>query len=265
MLIFAVTLAACQRSPSSDTAATAGSLAAASSSSTPLELHVSNARYRIDVTYPPLSPEADVLMHTLHERTQAARAELMRALPNVSSLPAEARRPLQLMIDYTVAARTPVFVSVREQGMMDTGGAHPIPLDATFVFDMQHARLVTLDDLFTDPARARAWLSEAARKALYAKLLDKVPGGDKTPAKARKAWQDNMRAMIDAGTQPTAQNFKGFLIDGGGLASPPSLVLVFPPYQVAPYVYGAQTVRVPVQTFATLLKPAYRGAFGLAP
>ncbi|GAB3035087.1 DUF3298 and DUF4163 domain-containing protein [Oleiagrimonas citrea] len=230
-----------------------------------MQQHISTRRYRIDVTYPPLSPEADVLARALHARTEAARVDFMKGLPDPKTLPEFADRQLRMMIDYKVASRTPAFVSVREQGMIDTGGAHPIPLDGTFVFDLPHRRLVAFDDLFVDPVAARARLSVLARKALYAKLLDKVPGGDKTSAKVRKQWQDNMRGMIDDGTRPTAQNFGEFLVDGGGLDAPPSLVLVFSPYQVAPYVYGAQTVKVPLKDFASMLKPPYRGAFGLAP
>ncbi|RAP57412.1 RsiV family protein [Oleiagrimonas sp. MCCC 1A03011] len=265
----ATALTACQRSPeSSDAPGRSSSVnvpVAAATVSSALEQHISTRRYRIDVTYPPLSPEADVLARALHARTEAARVDFMKGLPDPKTLPEFADRQLRMMIDYKVASRTPAFVSVREQGMMDTGGAHPIPLDGTFVFDLPHRRLVAFDDLFVDPVAARARLSVLARKALYAKLLDKVPGGDKTPAKVRKQWQDNMRGMIDDGTRPTAQNFGEFLVDGGGLDAPPSLVLVFSPYQVAPYVYGAQTVKVPLKDFASMLKPPYRGAFGLAP
>lgn len=189
----------------------------------------------------------------------------MKALPDPERTPEFAHRQLQLKIDYRVASRTPAFISVREQGMMDTGGAHPVPLDGTFVFDIRAKRLVTLEDLFADPDTARATLAGYARTALEKRLLSKVPGGDRTPAKVRKVWQDNMRAMIVAGTRPTAGNFDGFLVDAGGLDRSGGLVLVFPPYRVAPYVYGPQTVDVPLKVFAGALKPAWRGAFGMAP
>jgi hypothetical protein len=272
--LFAVfALAACGRSPAPESpgapASTASTTAAASSTSVPESGlpadHAHTARYAITIDYPPLSPQADVLTQALHQRSQAAKRDFMQALPDPKQLPEFAHRQFQLIIHYKVASRTPAFISVREQGMMDTGGAHPVPLDGTFVFNARGKKLVALDDLFTDPQATRKTLAEFARKALEADLLKQVPGGDKTPAKARKIWQDNMRKMIEAGTQATAHHFNEFLVDAGGLDRSGGLVLVFPPYQVAPYVYGAQTVEVPLKVFADALKPAWRGTFGLAP
>jgi hypothetical protein len=222
--------------------------------------HAHTARYTIDISYPPLSPEADVLTRAMHQRGEAAKRALMQVVQA-----APAGRPVQLALVFEVASRTPRLLSVREKGLMDTGGAHPRPLIGTFVFDMQAKKLLSLDDLFNDPAKTRIQLAAFARRALYAKLLDKVPGGDKTPPKVRAEWQANMRGMIDPGTAPTPANFSHFLINSGSLDQSMSLTLVFPPYQVAPYVYGVQTVDVPLKVFAAGLRPAYRAAFGLAP
>jgi len=222
--------------------------------------HAHTARYTIDITYPPLSPEADALTRELHERGEAAKRDLMQI---VHAAPAGG--PARLAIVFEVASRTPRFLSVREKGYLDNGGVHPRPLIGTFVFDMREHKVLALGDLFSDPAKTRIQLAAYARRALYAKLLDKVPGGDKTPPKARAEWQANMRGMIDPGTAPTPANFSHFLINSGSLDQSMSLTLVFPPYQVAPYVYGVQTVDVPLKQFAADLKPEYRSAFGLAP
>jgi len=49
---------------------------------------------------------------------------------------------------------------------------------------------------------------------------------------------------------------------GASQAAPsPGLTLIFPPYQVAAYVYGTQTVDAPAAIFAKFLKPAYQGDF----
>jgi len=247
--------------PAQDTSAPSS----AASTSGPNGVHVDTERYAIDITYPPLSPQADALARILHQRAAAARRAFMKVVPEAGQHPALADRKLQLMLEFEVASRTPGFISVREKGAMDTGGAHPVPLIGTFVFDLKAKRTVSLDDLFSDPKAMRTTLAAYARKALHAKLLDKVPGGDKTSPEVRAQWQANMRGMIDPGTEPTAKNFSHFLIAGGGLDKPVSLTLVFPPYQVAPYVYGVQTVHVPLKVFAAGLKPRYRPAFGLAP
>jgi hypothetical protein len=218
--------------------------------------HASTARYKIAIDYPGLAPGANVLMQALHEHAAAAKREFMQALPDPQKFPEFASRQLQLLIDYRVTATSPAFISVRGKGMMDTGGAHPIPLDASFVFDRQALRLLSLDDLFEDPASVRKLLADFARKALEKKLLAQAPGKDEATPAVRQEWLDNMRRMIAAGTKPDAKDFGQFQVDAGGL------LLVFPPYQVAPYVYGTQTVAVPLEVFAGALKPHYRQAFG---
>lgn len=256
-------LAGCGRSSSPGQGGT--SPAAAASTSGPNGVHVRTKAYAIDITYPPLSPQADGLTRLLHQRAAAVRGDFMKAVADAGRAPVEDGHTRRLILEFEVASRTPGFLSVREKGLMDTGGAHPTPLIDTYVFDLRAGKRVMLDDLFTDPSGMRATLAAYARKALYAQLLDKVPGGDKTSPKVRAQWQANMRGMIDPGTEPTAKHFRRFLIGGGGLDRPLHLTLVFPPYQVAPYVYGVQTVDVPLKVFAGGLKPAYRPAFGLAP
>ncbi|HEX7342179.1 MAG TPA: RsiV family protein [Rhodanobacteraceae bacterium] len=225
------------------------------------DVHVDTRRYRIDIRYPRLPPAEAVLMKALHQQAAKVRHAFMQALPDPKQYPGLANRQLQLQLDFSVAARMPAFVSVREKGMADTGGAHPMPLDASFVFATRTGQLVTLDDLFTDPAKARQRFSDVACKALVAKLLAKVPGGARTPAKARAEWQSNMRQMITEGTAPTAQNISEFVVLAGAGDAASGIELIFPPYQVAPYVYGSQSVDVPVEAFADLLKPAWRGDF----
>jgi len=221
--------------------------------------HASTPRYAITIDYPALAPGADALMQALHEHAAAAKREFMLALPDPRQFPEFASRQLQLRIDYRVTASGPAFISVRGKGMMDTGGAHPLPLDASFVFDRQAQRVLGLDDLFVDPDAARRMLAVFARSALERKLLAQAPGTDEATPEARQEWLDNMRGMIDDGTRPEAKNFAEFQVDADGL------LLVFPPYQVAPYVYGTQTVAVPLAVFAATLKPRYRPAFGPPP
>lgn len=239
-------------------AATAASVAATSRQP---GVHLRTRRYRIDIDYPHLPTSDAVLAQALRQAGDAAQDKFRKALPDPKQYPAMANRQFTLKLDFSIAARMPAFVSVRERGMADTGGAHPMPMDASFVYAAKSGKLVTLDDLFTDPVRARQNLAKVARRALDTRLLAKVPGGARTPAKARKEWIANMRGMIEQGTAPTAQNFSEFVVLAGAGDKASGLQLIFPPYQVAPYVYGSQTVEVPVDAFAELLKPQYRGDF----
>lgn len=223
--------------------------------------HVDKKHYRIDIDYPGLPASAKVLADALHATADKAKREFMRGIPDPKQFPGLAHRQLQLKIDFSVAARMPRFISVRERGMADTGGAHPLPIEASFVYDTASDQVITLDDLFTDPDQARARFAKLARTQLEKKLLAKVPGGARTPEDARQEWTQNMRDMINAGTEPKSENFSEFAILAGAGDKASGLQLIFSPYQVAPYVYGTQSVDVPVDAFADLLKPAFRDGF----
>jgi hypothetical protein len=223
--------------------------------------HAKTRHYKIDINYPHLPGSEAVLSRALHKAGEEAKHEFMQGLPDPQKYPEVANRQMLLKVDFSVASRMPRFVSVREKGMADTGGAHPIPIVGTFVYDTKADKVITLDDLFTDSAKARQNLAQYARNSLEKTLLAKVPGGSETTSKARKEWTDNMREMIEGGTRPTAENFSDFVVLAGAGDKASALELVFSPYQVAPYVYGTQTVDVPVDSFADLLKPSYRDAF----
>ena len=269
----ALVLAGCSQPSAPDSTASSTVAPAASAPASPASAssaaslpgdHAQTKRYRIDISYPPLPASEQALSKALHQAGDKAKREFMSALPDPKEFPEWADRQLQLMLEFSVAARMPAFVSIREQGMADTGGAHPIPVDATFVYDTRAGKIMSLGDLFVDPEAARERLSQVARKSLEKKLLAKVPGGEHTTAKARKEWTTNMRKMIVEGTEPTAENFSEFVILAGAGDKASGLELVFSPYQVAPYVYGSQTVDVPVDMFGSLLKPEYASAFDLA-
>ena len=239
---------------------TSASAAVAGSATLPGD-NVSTPRYRIAIHYPTLSAQEAVLAQALRDNSAAAKREFMQVLPDPQQFPEFADRQLELQLDYTVAARTAAFTSVRERGMSNTGGAHPIPVEASFVYDVQAQRMIALDDLFADPDAARQRLSTLAANALREKLLAQAPAASEASPEARREWIANMQQMIDDGTRPTASNFSVFVVHAGPGDTADGLTLVFPPYQVAPYVYGTQTVEVPAQVFASLLKPGYRDAF----
>lgn len=227
--------------------------------------HVATARYRIDIVYPVLGGNEAPLSAMLHRVADAMKQDFLRALPDPKTFPEFAGRQLQLRIDFKLAARTNDFVSVRETGFQDTGGAHPAPIDAAIVYDAHARRTIPLDDLFADPDAARKALADFARAELTKKMLAQAPGpGEGTP-QAIAEWTANAKQMVVQGTAPTPQNFANFIVRGtdNPMEPSPGLTLIFPPYQVAAYVYGTQTVFVPTEVFAQFLKPQYRNAFGI--
>lgn len=266
LVLAAVSLAACHGAPN-DGATTASaaraSTPAASTRANPLEEHVATARYKIDISYPDLNAGEAPLAAMLHRIAGAAKQDFLHALPDPKTFPEFADRQLQLRIDFKMAARTGAFASVRESGFQDTGGAHPAPIDAAIVYDAHARRTLPLDDLFAQPDAARKALAGFARANLMEKMMAQAPNPGEGSPQAIAEWKANASRMIAEGTQPTSQNFANYIVRAGAQPADPSpgLTLIFPPYQVAAYVYGTQTVDVPSGVLAPFLKAAYRSAF----
>lgn len=226
--------------------------------------HSDTKHYKIAITLPTLPANEQALADALRATADIAKRDFLKALPDPVELPEFADRQLQLLLDFRIAANTPGFTSIREIGMQDTGGAHPIPVQAAFVFDRTACKLIALDDLFDDADAARKALADFAHDTLLMKFTADAPKpGDGSSPGAIREWTSNMVQMLDEGTRPTSVNYSVFVVRAGGEegAASPGLSLIFPPYQVAPYVYGTQTVDVPANLFEQFLKSKYRNAF----
>ena len=273
-----VALTACQQQPQGNAASTSAAQASTASTSPPVIPppapasastaglpgdHAATPHYKIAITLPTLSADERPLADALRATADNAKREFMQSLPDPDQMPEFAHRQFELLLDFKIAATTPAFASLRETGMQDTGGAHPMPVEAAFVFDRKAGKLITLDDLFADPDTARKALANFAHDALLKKFMANAPKpGESSPAAIRE-WKSNMTQMLGDGTKPTSVNYSVFVVRAGAAsnAASPGLTLIFPPYQVAPYVYGTQTVDVPAGVFAKFLKPAYANAF----
>lgn len=107
---------------------------------------------------------------------------------------------------------------------VDTGGAHPNQFIYTKTFD-QSGKEVGINDVITvlyGVDTTLATIAEQARTILYQELGDAAEAG----------W-------VDDGTQPSEEHFADFYTDQG------TLVVLFEPYAIGPYVWGARYVRIP--------------------
>ncbi len=275
--LLALLLAACHRPPAPNSAMPPAPTSPADTSTTVIAApptragsaalpgdHAVTRHYKISITLPTLPADEQPLADALRTTANNAKRAFLEALPDPKQFPEFADRRSELLLKFRVAANTRPFTSVRETGMQDTGGAHPLPVEAAFVFDRHARKLVTLDDLFADPDAARQALANFAHATLLRRFLADAPKpGDGSSAESIRGWKSNMLQMLDNGTQPTTVNYSLFVVRPGAGADAPSpgITLVFPPYQVAPYVYGTQTVEVPAGVFAKFLKPRYRSGF----
>jgi hypothetical protein len=118
----------------------------------------------------------------------------------------------------------------------DTLGAHPNTYFRTFAFNLESGQSLLLSDLFQPTANYLDTLSSLTRAAL---------------AKQQGSGA-NATDFINPGTTPNADNFQNFAVDGS------NLVIFFPPYQVASYAQGPQTVKIPLSQLSSLLQAAYK-------
>ncbi len=117
----------------------------------------------------------------------------------------------------------------------DTLGAHPNTNYHTFTFNTQTGKSLELSDLFVSSSSYLNTLSTLSRASL-----------------AKQLGSDGDSSMISDGTKPSLENFQNFVIDGN------DFVIIFPPYQVAAYAFGPQTVRIPLTDLKSILTPEYQ-------
>lgn len=135
-----------------------------------------------------------------------------------------------------LTATSPRSVSYLFNIYRDTLGAHGNTYYRTFTFDLSNGNQLALADLFVPGAP-------------YLDTLSSISRG-KLPEIIENGLADI--GMIADGTRPEAKSFENFFLDGN------SLVLLFPPYAVAPYAAGSQTLAIPLTELKTILKPEYQ-------
>jgi len=142
-----------------------------------------------------------------------------------------------LSISYTMSL-SPKTVSYIFTMYEDTLGAHGNTYFRTFTFDLATGEPLSLSDLFIPSANYLERISEVTRKDLPVIL-------------SLKAGAPADKDMITSGTIPESDSFQNFAIDGD------TLQIMFPPYQVAAYVFGSVINPIPLSTLSDILKPVY--------
>ncbi len=122
----------------------------------------------------------------------------------------------------------------------DTGGAHPNTSYRTFTFDKKTGALLALKDVFAANAPYLQTLSTKSRLVLPGKIA----------AMESVTVKEVDTDYINSGTKPEIVAFQNFYFEGS------NFVLLFPPYQVGPYVLGMITLPIPTSELKDL-KPEY--------
>lgn len=143
-------------------------------------------------------------------------------------------RKESIMIDFEErrGAKTASYVFTL---FVDTLGAHPNTFYRTFTFDLTTGEELKIADLFVP-------------KSDYLKRISAISEFELSKSLGDMADIEYIRQ----GVTPEAINFQSYAIEDG------ALILIFPPYQVAPYAAGPQQVSIPLSQLAEILKPAYQ-------
>ena len=192
---------------------------------------VLRAQLSISIDYPLDLAQTPLVADTIDPFIQASKAEIIGYFTESF---AYSPGPYELTMTYdTVRHSNNVFTLVFSTYEY-SGGAHGNDTTQTYTFDLANNRLVTLDDLFapnSDPFVVIAPIVEAD-------LAQKV--GDYSTAD----W-------IYAGSGDNPDNYQRFALDVD------ALIFYFPPYQVAAYVAGSQTVTIPLVDLSAILAPEF--------
>ena len=107
-----------------------------------------------------------------------------------------------------------------------TGGAHPIHLIKSFIYNIDTNSFITINTLIKNNPSILKELSNYTHKTLSNK----------------KIFQNQVvNNMLKEGTLPTTDNFKNILFTDKGL------IIYFERYQIAPYYYGDYNITVPYE------------------
>ncbi|MBI5595525.1 MAG: DUF3298 domain-containing protein [Elusimicrobia bacterium] len=163
-----------------------------------------------------------------------AKAQRDEFLALSSEAPSERFVPYEFVLTGSSLPASGRLASVLLSAWSFTGGAHGNMREEAFLFETKGGRRVKTADLFKPGA---PWKEELSR--LCAAELRKSLGAD-----GRGVW-------VGEGTKPTDENFSLVMVSGR------ELVVRFGAYQVAPYVNGPQTVRLPLDALRAVLRGQY--------
>ncbi len=166
-------------------------------------------------------------------RDTALPEEQINEFPNVGDFNFSAK------VDYVQVNSNYVSFLVTVYGF--SGGAHGYEAMYSFNYDVQKAREVLLQDIFNGDADYLVKLSDYSRKDLLAQFQNKIKRAEFLNDSDYNYTLQNITSMIIPGTEPMSDNFSVFTLQPGFLN------IYFSQYQVAPYVYGSQMVKMPLQ------------------
>ncbi|MBR1639648.1 MAG: DUF3298 and DUF4163 domain-containing protein [Treponema sp.] len=123
-------------------------------------------------------------------------------------------------------------ISVLLNTYLFSGGAHGNTVLISYNYDTSNGTFINITQA---SGMSYNQISELCRDSLQKKLIDNNPNVSSA------AEIVDMKEMINSGAFPQAGNFEIFTLKGK------KMTVYFEPYSVAPYVYGIQSVEIPLK------------------
>ena len=147
----------------------------------------------------------------------------------------------ELQTDFSIPLLSSKYASILFSYYYYTGGAHGNTTTSSYNYDFENKKKIELEDLFAENFDYLKFISDYCIEDIRKQNEDQ----DYTPD---MDW-------ISGGASPDQANFKTFLITEN------SLIILFDPYQVAPYVWGIVAVNIPFSKFKENMSSSFRVAF----
>jgi len=147
----------------------------------------------------------------------------------------------ELQTDFSIPLLSSKYISILFSYYYYTGGAHGNTTTSSYNYDFENKKKIELEDLF-------------AENFDYLKFISDYCVEDIRKQNEDQGYTPDMN-WISGGASPDQANFKSFVITEN------SLIILFDPYQVAPYVWGIVEVNIPFSKFKEKMSSIFRVDF----
>ncbi len=198
-----------------------------------LEKCVLKGSLEINISYPLSATENEFVAQTVDAFIEQQKTQFLQFFAEggfYAGVPA----PWGLWIDYEEYQFSESVISLKFIISDYTGGAHPNTYFQTYTFDLAQETVIGFEDLFLEGANPLATIAPLAQQQLTETMGEF----------ADPQW-------ITEGTGENPANYQSFVL------TEDSLIVLFPPYQVAAYAAGPQQVEIPLADLSAILKPEF--------
>ncbi|MCE1248764.1 MAG: DUF3298 and DUF4163 domain-containing protein [Firmicutes bacterium] len=187
--------------------------------------------YKVDITYPEITGLSDAKTakycnDVLKKYAQDSVVDFKKEMNSLIKEGLKSHAGYDVVIKFT-SSGTARYASFNFEGGRFLGGAHPEPLNKTFVFDLKNSKVVSFSSLFNP-------------KSDYLKKISSYCISD------LNKQEPDMADFAKTGAAPDLNNYKWFVVTDS------KLVVIFPSCTAGPYAAGTREVKIPFSVLSKM-------------